>query len=345
MIIVVSHPEDPHAARVLGHLRDRQSDALLLNVGNLPEHATLTFDYANPGRPRLEYQPTGSAPTDLGNAHAVWWRRPQVANTAALFDANTQLFAAGEWHEAVSGLWQLLDARWMNPPPKDELASRKAYQLMLASQLGLRVPRTLMTSDPSRARAFIEREGLGRTVFKTFSCTYAIWCETRIVREEELRNLESVRLAPVIFQEYIPAAVDLRITIVGDEIFAAAIAAKEGDYPYDFRMVLGASTVEPVVLPMPLQAQLRALMRRLGLVYGAIDMRRTPAGEFVFLEVNTAGEFLFIEERTGLPIAQAIAGWLRHSPDADADPRLALRRNRKRLHRDEIASAHAPVSI
>ena len=52
------------------------------------------------------------------------------------------------------------------------------------------------------------------------------------------------------------------------------------------------------------------MLERLGLVYGAIDMRRTPDGEYYFFEVNTAGEFLFIEDRTGQPIARAIADWL-----------------------------------
>jgi glutathione synthase/RimK-type ligase-like ATP-grasp enzyme len=51
-------------------------------------------------------------------------------------------------------------------------------------------------------------------------------------------------------------------------------------------------------------------MKHLGLVYGAIDLRRTPEGEYVFLEVNTAGEFLFIEERTGQQISKALAEWL-----------------------------------
>ena len=34
----------------------------------------------------------------------------------------------------------------------------------------------------------------------------------------------------------------------------------------------------PHLLPDEVQAQLRALMKQLGLVYGAIDMRRTPEG-------------------------------------------------------------------
>ena len=51
-------------------------------------------------------------------------------------------------------------------------------------------------------------------------------------------------------------------------------------------------------------------MGTMGLIYGAIDMRLTPHGEYVFLEVNPAGQWLFIEERTGQPITAALAGYL-----------------------------------
>jgi len=51
-------------------------------------------------------------------------------------------------------------------------------------------------------------------------------------------------------------------------------------------------------------------MRRLGLEYGAIDMRVTPDGEYVFLKVNPAGQFLYVENSAGLPIADAMADHL-----------------------------------
>jgi glutathione synthase/RimK-type ligase-like ATP-grasp enzyme len=55
---------------------------------------------------------------------------------------------------------------------------------------------------------------------------------------------------------------------------------------------------------------LLSFVRRLGLMYGAIDMRRTPDGDHVFLEVNPAGQWLFVEQRTGQPIAARIADLL-----------------------------------
>ena len=52
-------------------------------------------------------------------------------------------------------------------------------------------------------------------------------------------------------------------------------------------------------LPPETAAKLHELMGRLGLTYGAIDLRLTPEGRYVFLEVNPAGQFLYIEQATG----------------------------------------------
>jgi glutathione synthase/RimK-type ligase-like ATP-grasp enzyme len=324
VIVVISHPEDPHAACVLDLLREEQHEVLLLDLSDLPAKAALTVDYADPAAPRVEYLPADGAAVDLAAATAVWWRRPQVPDVASVADIDARMFTANEWNEAINGLWQLMPGRWMNPPHRDEVAGRKAHQLHVAAALGLRVPRTLITSDPDRARAFIAATGVGRTIFKTFSATHAVWRETRLVRDAELANLDSVRVAPVIFQEYVPVEADVRVTVVGDALFPAAIDARGTDYEVDFRMSLGQARTVATELPGDVAARIRALMQRLGLAYGAIDLRRTPSGEHVFLEVNTAGEFLFVEERTGQPISRALAGWLARS-ESPRPPRAAPR--------------------
>ena len=60
-------------------------------------------------------------------------------------------------------------------------------------------------------------------------------------------------------------------------------------------------------LPAEVSRGLHTLMSELGLVFGAIDLIRTPAGEHVFLEVNPSGEWGMLERDLGLPIADAIA--------------------------------------
>ena len=296
--------------RVLELLQHDSREVLLLDISDLPYRASLVAAYSQSGLDRLEYLGNGRGSVPLNRVRSVWWRRPQVPDLLSIPDDNVRAFTYNEWQEATNGLWQLIDAPWMNPPARDEVAGRKLLQLKIAAELGLRIPRTLVTSDPDQARSFIAELGVERTVFKTFSCTHEIWRETRLVGRQELDLLDSVRLAPVIFQEYIPADADLRITLVGESIFPAAIHNRETDYPVDFRMSLGQALTEATELPPEVERKLHALMKCLGLVYGAVDMRRTPKGEHVFLEINTAGEFLFVEERTDLPISSAVADWL-----------------------------------
>ena len=307
-VLVVSHARDTHAGAVLAELGDLGTQAVVLDLGAFPQRATVTFDY-EADVPGITYTHDGREPLDLNAFGAVWWRRPQYVDMSHVDDDAGRLFSEGEWDEALAGLWPMLDAYWVNEPHTDRRASRKAWQLKEAKRIGLRVPRTAITNDPDVARAFVVScGGPQHTVYKSFSATFAAWRETRRLRPEELDLIETVRVAPVIFQEYVPAGVDLRITVIGDEVFPAAIHTDATDYETDFRMSLGRGVgIVPDSLPGEVEDRLLALMRRLGLVYGAIDMRRTPDGDHVFLEVNTAGQWLFVEQETGQPIARALA--------------------------------------
>jgi hypothetical protein len=207
-------------------------------------------------------------------------------------------------------MWAALPLRWVNPPTLDEEAHHKPYQLAVAMEVGLPIPRTLITNDAAAARRFSEELGLERTVYKTFLATERHWRETRILHQDELDLLDRVALAPVIFQEYVPAVADIRVTVFGDELFATAITPAPGGYDVDYRMDLPGAGFTPTDLPDETIGGIRSLMRRLGLVYGAIDLRRTAEGEHVFLEVNPAGEWRFVEDRTGQPMTEAMAGLL-----------------------------------
>lgn len=73
---------------------------------------------------------------------------------------------------------------------------------------------------------------------------------------------------------------------------------RKAEYPVDVRMNLNAH-YEAHSLPAEVENLLRTLMARMGLEYGAIDLRLTPEGQYVFLEINPAGQFLYIEQDTG----------------------------------------------
>ncbi len=304
MILIVSHPTDDHAAGVLEVLNRIGHPAVVVDTARFPSSASLTQAFHNGSR-FFKYRADGRE-TDLGDCRVAWWRRPQPFTLQAGLAPDAASFAYTECHEAVAGLWAALDLQWVNPPHLDELAHHKSYQLAVARTVGLPIPRTVITNDPGVAREFINELGTNRTIYKTFLATEQCWRETRIMRPEELEMLDRVSLAPVIFQEYVPASADLRVTVVGDKMFVAAIKPAPAGYQVDYRMDLEGASFTPSSISAKTTKSIRALMKRLGLVYGAIDLRRTE-DEDVFLEINPAGEFRFVEERSGLPITQAMA--------------------------------------
>lgn len=308
MILVVSSPSDEHGQVVLHELARRGAVARLLDLSRFPRELRLALQFAADGDRCFSIRLPDADPLPLAEARVVWWRRPQPFQLDPRLRRPTHArFAYNESHEAFAGLWQALDAFWVNHPTRDEVAARKVFQLRVAQAVGLAIPATLVTNNPDAARAFVAARGDRGTIYKAFSATEDEWRETRLLGAVEEAVLDNVSYAPVIFQEYVPAGVDLRITIVGETLFPAAIHSQETAYPVDFRMDMARARIEAAALPADVAARLRALMARLGLVYGAVDMRRTPEGRHVFLEVNPAGQWLFVEQRTGQPITAALA--------------------------------------
>jgi hypothetical protein len=306
MILVISTPRDEHAQSVLVELSKLGAPAQLLDLSEFPRSLGLAMRYE--GGDRRFVLGCADGGLDLEDCGAVWWRRPQPPEISGdITRPSHRAFALNESAEALQGLWQALDAFWVNEPARDHVAQRKAYQLRVAQDVGLEIPATLITNCPGAVHDFVAPRGCERVVYKAFSATEQEWRETRLLRPDELPLLGNVRYTPVIFQEYVEAEVDLRITIVGDEIFPAAIHSQDTSYKVDFRMDIARARIEPTSLPDDVEDKLRAFMKRLGLVYGAVDMRRTREGRHVFLEVNPAGQWLFVEHFSGQPIAATLA--------------------------------------
>lgn len=305
MILLVSHGRDEHLAPVRAELRRLGARSALLDLSRYPAGGRVTLQLgAGRFRARLD---TEDGPVRAEDIAAVWWRRPQalVADPAMARESHRR-FAVRETSATLAGLWQSLPVRWVNHPLRSRAAERKPWQLWQAERAGLAVPRTCITNDPAAARAFLGELAPAPVIYKGLTASPELWRETRRVGAAERRLLALLRHAPVIFQEQVPGT-DLRVTAVGGELFAAEIDAGGSAYPDDFRVDPAAARVRAARLPAAVGRGLRRLLGALGLDYAAVDLRRTPRGEVLFLEVNPGGQWLFVEERTGQPIARQLA--------------------------------------
>ncbi|MEK7764343.1 MAG: hypothetical protein AAB433_22445 [Nitrospirota bacterium] len=180
----------------------------------------------------------------------------------------------------------------------------KPYQQRLIEQYGFRVPKTLVTMVPEEARRFYD-ECQGRVIYKSISAERSI---VRPLTADAFPRLEQIRYCPVQLQEMIPGA-DLRIHTVGDRLFATEVLSDGADYRYAEREDK-QRTMRAIELDFDLQARCLAMASGLGLSLSGIDLRRTPAGEYVCFEVNTSPGFTFFENYTGQRIGDAVADLL-----------------------------------
>lgn len=306
MILVISAPEDIHAQAVLKELARRGIAARLLNFSEFPMRMSVTGSFDNNGHHDFVLTFANGAKVPMSDVSAVWWRRPQPFGVPAeVKDPVHRQFAYTESATVFQGIWQSSRALWINDVMRDAAAAHKPWQLSLAKEIGLTIPETLITNDPDEAKAFWQRFP-GEVIYKPFLQNAHAWRETRILRPEEEAMAGAVRLAPVLFQRYIPGQADLRVTVIGDRLFAAAADLGQARYEADVRLN-NDIPYQRHELPGDVEDKLFTLMRRLGLEYGAIDLRLTPDGEYFFFEVNPAGQFLYVEYATGQPIAAALA--------------------------------------
>jgi len=310
LILAITHSKDEHAPLILDALARRGSAAGVLDLADLPRNGRVALTYGAGGGGR-ELRLDGRPPIDATGVTAVWWRRPQLLIASPGLRPEDAAFAVRQTGEAVMGLLASLPphALFVNDPWRDEVAGHKTRQLAAAERAGLRVPATLVTSDPGAARAFLDERGEGGAVHKALHSTEADWRLTKRVAAKDRARLDSLRLAPVIFQEHVPG-VDIRVTCVGEELFPAEIDARQTRSPDDFRDAYQDCRVEPCALPDAEASALRALLVDLGLLYAAVDFRRRDDGAWFFLEVNPSGQWYFVEQRTGQPITDALAALL-----------------------------------
>jgi len=318
-VLVVTDAQDDTANAVVAALQRRGTPWARLNLAEFPELARITFDPLEPSG--CEIKDSDGDHVTLDQITAAWIWHPQPFRPLPGLEAAEAAFV----DEACRCAWRLL-GEWLedhvfvvNRPGAERRADDKGLQLRKAAAVGLAIPETLVTNDPDRARAFCSSHA--ETVFKLLNrprIDYgdrAAWIGTRLLDSGDLDALDTLRHCPGIFQRRIPKRFDLRVTVVGDRLFPVEIHSQDDPRAMvDFRLALAedpAALLHAVHdLPAEVAGRIRVLMRDLGLVFGALDLVVTPAGDYVFLEVNPSGQFGWIEGQTGQPISGELVGIL-----------------------------------
>jgi glutathione synthase/RimK-type ligase-like ATP-grasp enzyme len=269
---------------------------------------------------------------NLSDVDTVWWRKPKpVTVNRDDFDDYDEKFIHREYPNFLKGIWGMManETFWVSHPRALFEASYKIEQLERARKLGFNIPNTIISNNIDEVAMFIESNP--RVIYKLLSSPMLLEQEdlnelakigklsemptvvkTTLITKKHIDQLSGIKFVPSMFQEYIDKLYELRITVVGDEVFCAKINSQQSEKTMiDFRDYSVNIPYEYYNLPKDIELLCKQLVKSYNLQYSAIDIVVDRNKNYIFLESNPNGQFYWVQVNVPeLKMAESLANLL-----------------------------------
>ncbi|WP_461479566.1 ATP-grasp domain-containing protein [Paenibacillus sp. PvR148] len=237
---------------------------------------------------------------------SVYFRAPiylRELNNGSL-GAEEQLYRS-QWMAFIRNLTIFEKVNWVNNPISTFKAENKLLQLKYASELGFLCPKTIVTNTSSQ-RVIDEDEFIVKSIDTALLNVDGkeAFVYSNIVNFEEFTNSD-LSLSPIIVQEYIGNKIDVRVTVVGNEVFSVKIVKDNKGVEGDWRLHKDDVQFTPFSLPQDISQKCIKLVESFGLSFGAIDLIESDS-KYYFIEVNPTGEWAWLVESANFAIPESI---------------------------------------
>jgi glutathione synthase/RimK-type ligase-like ATP-grasp enzyme len=229
-----------------------------------------------------------------------------------------QKYTVQQWNSFLNGMFQKLSCPWINTLDSTNRSEDRFTVMQFAKQSGFRIPDTIISNDGAELKRFyVEHNGqviskvLNHHNIASTGNRYSIF--SHFVTKEDISLLDDLEPCPFIFQEMINRTREVRITLVGSELFATELDLTDTKAPlYDIHRI-GVDNIRKYAISLPDEYKKKCidLINSLGLTYGTIDLIQSIDDEYYFLEVNSVGDWYWIEKCTQQPITQAIVNMIK----------------------------------
>lgn len=307
-ILIISHSYDLHVDLLTALLDDKGHPYFRINLDCFPRDYQITHEFNGQVQTANIHNLTTGDKIEVNEIGATWVRKPADFTYVNDLSAQESAFAKQETEQVLFGLIYSSDCFWMSHPIDMRGAMWKTEQLHRAQKMGFKVPNTLVTNDPESVYRF-KRNLHNEMIYKTLSSptlaaedvqddeVIASSLPTTVITEEMSESIEAVSELPCQFQEYVDKEYELRVTIIGERIFATRINSQEDSRTaVDCRDMSAEISYQAAELPEDIKAKCLAFVASYNLNYSAIDIIVTKSGDYVFLENNPNGQFLYIEQ-------------------------------------------------
>ncbi|MEJ1339481.1 MAG: RimK-like protein [Candidatus Sedimenticola sp. (ex Thyasira tokunagai)] len=287
-VLIVSSIYDFSTDLVVQELEKRGVNYFRLNREDFATYRS-TIDIENK---LLEVIANGESYKVTSATKSIYYRQPVfLRNTPSNSLTIDEQLSRSQWMGFLRSLVIFEQAAWLNRPEATYLAETKAYQLVVAKDIGFKVPITLIGNDANKFQQFEHQiivKSLDTILLR--ESNDCLFTYSTIKAPSEL-NDENVASAPLTVQEYVTQKTDIRVTVIGDKLAAVIITSEGNGIEEDWRTVdRNLVKYTEIELPKEIVRHCFELLRKLKLNFGAIDLLLSN-GEFVFVEINPTGEW------------------------------------------------------
>lgn len=308
-ILLITNKEDFTSDIVVKKLKERKIQFYRFNTEELSKSVFLNFDISS--NSFILYDAKLKKNFDLLSFNAVYYRRPKLPTyNKTKLSKTEKKFLQAECYKSLEGIYKILESKyWISNPYNIREAENKMWQLILAKQLGFKIPQSIISNISSKVDLFVH-ENNSDCVVKPLS-TFKIKDkgeEYSIYTHKINSTLQSkeIEICPSLLQENIHRIFDLRIIVIGNEAYAFSILSHERKDYIDWRQNAEDMLFEEIDIPKDLSSKCVQLTRKMGLHFGAIDMLLSDSGTHYFLEINPNGDWAWLEIKTGCNLCNKI---------------------------------------
>ncbi len=208
------------------------------------------------------------------------------------------------WCQAWAELGELFHGTVVNRVSAMGSNASKPFQQRLLAALGFAVPPSLLSNDPQEVLAFEAEQG--PLIYKSASGVRSI---VRELDAQARDRLDRLKHCPTLFQKRLQGS-NIRVHVVGQEVYATEIEAEVVDYRYASRQGSDAQLRPTTLEPGTRERCLRA-SQALGLPFVGLDLMLADDGRTYCFEANPSPGYSFFEDATGQDISGALARLLR----------------------------------
>lgn len=314
MLLILTNRADLAADYLVVRLQERGLPYVRFNTEDFPKDVQISLDNSRQGW-KWWIRVQGNK-YDSSRFSAIYLRHLVLGDLSEVVSSDVA-FAEQEVAEALRSLWRVIpDRLWLNHPRDVWLASNKVLQLATAVELGLPVPRSLVSNSPEDIETFAvgaSKHGLVAKAVKhgfTERDGRIVLAGTQEFSPEALTRPGVASSIPLVVQDRVPKRCDVRVVVVDRDVFPVRIhsdISSQAAPDWRLQQLDGAELLhEPFDLPADVEEACRRLPALFGLRYSSMDLIEDPEGTFWFLELNPNGQWAWIEQFAGHPIRDSL---------------------------------------